>query len=98
MAERKQCVKCGRGIDAYARICPYCNWDQTEGVPAVVAEQQSATPESAPPADHRLRNRILGGVGGVILLIAAFSIGSLVHGKNPPPMPVDKEAAVTATA
>jgi hypothetical protein len=95
MAERKQCIKCGRAIDAYARICPYCNWDQAEPVPAVVAQQQSAVPEYVPPPDHRVRNRILGAVGGVILLIAAFGIGSLVHGKNPPPLPADKAAATT---
>ena len=97
MAERKQGVKCGRAIDAYARICPYCNWDQTEAVPAVAAAQESAVPEYVPPPDHRLRNRIIGAVGGVVLLIAAFGIGSLVHGKNPPPTPAEKEAAATAT-
>jgi hypothetical protein len=97
MAERKQCIKCGRAIDAYARICPYCNWDQAEPVPAVATEQQNAVPEYVAPADHRMRNRVLGVVGGVILLIVAFSIGSLVHGKNPPPTPAEKEAAATAT-
>jgi hypothetical protein len=97
MAERKQCIKCGRAIDAYARICPYCNWDQTEPVSAVVVEQQSAVPEYVPPVDHRMRNRILGIAGGVLLLIAAFGIGSLVHGKNPPPTPADKEAATATT-
>ena len=97
MAERKQCIKCGRAIDAYARICPYCNWDQEQPVPAVVADQQSAVPEYVPPVDHRMRNRILGGVAGVVLLIAAFAIGSLVHGKNPPPTPAEKEAVATST-
>jgi TonB-like protein len=98
MAERTQCIKCGRAIDAYARICPYCNWDQNEPVPAVVAEQQSAVPDYVPPPDHRVRNRILGAVGGVVLLIAAFGIGSLVHGRNPPPTLADKDAAATAAA
>ena len=97
MAERIQCIKCGRAIDAYARICPYCNWDQTEPVPAAVPVQESAVPAYVPPADHRIRNRLLGAVGGVLLLIVAFGIGSLVHGKNPPPAAAGKEAVVTAT-
>src|SRR5512132_3216951 len=97
MADRKQCAKCGRAIDEYARICPYCNWDQTEPVPAAVPVQESAVPAYVPPADNRLRNRLLGAIGGVVLLIAAFAIGSLVHGKNPPPTPAEKEAAATAT-
>jgi len=97
MAERKQCIKCGRAIDAYARICPYCNWDQEEPVPAVVAEQ-SDVPQYVPPKDNRLRNRLIGVIGGVVLLIAAFGIGLLVHGKNPPPVPIDKEAAAAAAA
>lgn len=96
MAGQKQCIRCGRAIDAYARICPYCNWDQTEAVPAT-APVENAMPAYVPPADHRIRNRILMAVGGVVLLIVAFGIGSLVHGRNPPPTPAEKEAAATAT-
>ena len=93
MAERKQCVKCGRAIDAYARICPYCNWDQEQPVPAAV-RVENATPAYIPPKDNRVRNRILGAVGGVVLIIAAFGIGLLVHGKNPPPTPAEKTATI----
>ncbi len=97
MAGQKQCIRCGREIDGYARICPYCNWDQTEAVPAAVPAE-NATPVYVPPPDHRVRNRILLAAGGVVLLIAAFGIGSLVHGRNPPPLPADKEAAAAAAA
>jgi hypothetical protein len=98
MADRKQCIKCGRAIDAYARICPYCNWDQSEPVPAAAPVQESAVPPYTPPADHRVRNRVLTGVGGVVLVIAAFGIGSLVHGRNASPILAEREAAATATA
>jgi len=97
MADRRQCIKCGRAIDAYARICPYCNWDQSEPVLAATPVQESAVPAYTPPADHGVRNRVLAGVGGVVLLIAAFSIGSLVHGRNRPPTTAEQEAAATAT-
>jgi protein TonB len=97
MTDRRQCIKCGRGIDAYARICPYCNWDQTEPIPAAGPAQESAMPAYVPPADHRVRNRILAAGGLVILLIASFGIGSLVHGRNDPATTAEKDAAVTAT-
>ncbi|MGZ7039691.1 MAG: hypothetical protein ACXVJO_16060, partial [Thermoanaerobaculia bacterium] len=95
MAGQKHCIRCGRAIDAYARICPYCNWDQTEPVPAA-APFENAMPAYVPPADHRIRNAILLAVGGVLLLVAAFGIGSLVHGRNPTPAPSDKEATTAA--
>ena len=34
MANRKNCIKCGRGIDEFARVCPYCSWWQSQPVPA----------------------------------------------------------------
>src|SRR5688500_20155690 len=30
MSEKRPCIRCEREIDAYAKICPYCNWDQTQ--------------------------------------------------------------------
>jgi TonB family protein len=82
MAERKPCVRCERPIDQYARNCVYCNWDQATPRPA---EKAATTPAAAyiPPRDTRLRNRILGGIAFVALVIIAFVVGSLVHGSDP---------------
>jgi len=82
MAERKPCVRCERPIDEYARSCVYCNWDQGTPRPAENVAAP-AGPVYVPPRDNRLRNRILGGIAFVALLIIAFVVGSLVHGSDP---------------
>jgi cell division septation protein DedD len=82
MAERKPCIRCERPIDANARSCVYCNWDQglTKPVQAAAAPAPAAY---VPPRDTRLRNRILGAIAFVALVIIAFVVGSLVHGSDP---------------
>ena len=84
MAERKPCIRCERPIDANARACVYCNWDQGAARPAAVAAPQPQTaPAYAPPHDTHVRNRILGAIAFAALVIIAFVVGSLVHGSNP---------------
>lgn len=82
MTERKQCVRCERPIDRYARLCVYCNWDQSETVSAT-PEPATTTPAYVPPADHRARNRILAVVALAGLVIIAFVVGTLIHGFEP---------------
>jgi len=82
MTDQKRCVRCERAIDAFAKLCPFCNWDQAETPPPVVA--QAAPPVAyVPPQEHKKRRMIIGAVGGVVLLIVAFSLGSLIHGSDP---------------
>ena len=83
MDDKKKCVRCDRAIDAYARICPYCNWDQAE-TPPPVTEQAAAPPAYVPPPEKTWRSYIKQGIGAVVLLIAAFVIGFFVHGNEPP--------------
>lgn len=77
MPGRKPCVRCARQIDAYARICPFCNWDQSEPAPS---------PEGVPPAvpysppRHHWRKGALVATGFVALVIIAFVVGSLGRG------------------
>jgi hypothetical protein len=82
MAERKPCTRCERTIDANARSCVYCNWDQGAPKPAETPKAQAA-PTYVPPRDTRARNRILGAIAFAALVIIAFVVGSLVHGSDP---------------
>jgi protein TonB len=82
MSERKTCIRCERTIDKFAKICPYCNWDQAVLPPPRQRETAEAAPAAAYVAERENRNRrMLMLIGGfIVLLIAAFAIGSLVHG------------------
>ena len=81
MTERKQCVRCQRPIDRYAKLCVYCNWDQSATVPAT--PEPVNAPAYVPPADHQARNRLLAVVALVGLVIIAFVVGTLIHGFEP---------------
>jgi TonB family protein len=96
MSDGKACVKCGRRIDAVARICPFCNWDQNEPVVAKAQPAVGALPEYVPPSETRWRKPVFGAIGGVLGVILAFVIGIHVHGKKPPVVAADHEAPAAA--
>ena len=99
MTDRKSCVKCGRAIDAVARICPFCNWDQDTAVPAQkAAPAVGALPEYVPPEDRAWRKPVFGAVGGFLGIVAAFLIGVHVHGNKPPAAPPGHAAPAAAGA
>jgi protein TonB len=79
MADRKICVRCGRPIDAYARACPFCNWDQSEVPPASV-ETPTTQPAYVPPSANRWRSKIIAAIAFVALVVIAFVIGTFIHG------------------
>ena len=100
MSERKGCVRCQRSIDAWARICPYCNWDQSkpapvhEVVPAPVAEYQ-------PPEERSVRKTMMYAGGGALLLVFAFIIGMVINRDGAPknaPEPVDEAQSEAVSA
>jgi hypothetical protein len=81
MGNRKSCVKCGRSIDEFARVCPFCNWWQSEPVPA---QQPGPAPaEQVAAFDPRARKGVLGGIAFGLLLIVAFAIGAFLRGSEP---------------
>ena len=80
MANRKSCIKCGRSIDEFARVCPYCNWWQSQPLPAakpapVVEQHASIGP--------RARTGILSALTFGFLMMVAFTIGAFVRGARP---------------
>lgn len=96
MSDRKPCVQCGRTIDGYARICPFCNWDQSAPVPATTPRMAASA--YTPPSDEtKLRKYALGAVGAFVLVIVLFFLGAHIHGKNPPPVTPEAAAASGAT-
>jgi hypothetical protein len=97
MAERKPCIRCERPIDANARSCVYCNWDQGVTKPAAAAPTQAA-PVYVSPRDTRMRNRILGAIAFVAVVIIAFVVGSLVHGSDPTQAKASQTPAHPATS
>lgn len=98
MAERRPCVRCGRTIDGYARICPFCNWDQDAPVPAVET-QPAEVPAYVPPAERSWRKYVFGAAGAAVTILLMFVIGvALQRRKNvTPPTPKDA-GAITETA
>jgi hypothetical protein len=82
MSDRKPCIRCGRAIDAQARSCPFCNWDQSQAVPPP-EESIDTAPAYVPPDDRPWRGKILAAVAFTALLIIAFVIGTFIHGFEP---------------
>ncbi len=82
MANRKNCIKCGRLIDEFARVCPYCNHWQSQPVPAANA---AAAPMASAAAgkDPRGLYRLVGVAVFAFLLFAVFAVGSFFHGATP---------------
>lgn len=78
MSERKRCIRCERAIDDWSRICPFCNQDQSQPVPAVSAVPSPAAAYK-PPEEFNLRKKALMAGGGLLLLIASFGIGSIIN-------------------
>lgn len=94
MSGIRKCIRCGRTIDAHARICPYCNWDQTQPVPAQQpAEQAEANPPYvAPPPDRSWRKPALA-VAGVVLaiLVAALGLAARLRNTGPSAAPLSAQ-------
>jgi TonB family protein len=94
------CIRCHRAIDTWARICPYCNWNQTEKPP-----EREIVPEAVasykPPEETTLRRKLLFGAAGILLLIAAFGIGVVINKEDAPkaaPQTVEEQAAERTAA
>jgi hypothetical protein len=83
MANRKSCINCGRGIDEFARVCPYCNWWQSQPVPAAKTAPAVEQPAAVVAADPRKRNAILSVLTFGFLMMVAFTIGAFIHGARP---------------
>ena len=82
MPEGKHCVRCERVIDAYARICPYCNWDQNQPAPPPEAKPAAAAPAYVPPEERSWKRHIIIGAIGFAVLLLSFGVGALIQGTS----------------
>lgn len=101
MSEQKRCVRCERSIDGWARICPYCNWDQSHAAPPVREAVPVEVAEYKPPAEHSLKKKLLYAGGGVVMLIVAFIVGMIINRDGAPknaPEPVSEAEAANLPA
>lgn len=99
--EQKPCVRCERLVDPFARICPFCNWDQELPPPKEnpLASSIALEEEQAQLADQRRqrRKRILLTAGIAALLLATFAIGSFVSRLGRKPRTPEEETPVAVS-
>jgi TonB family protein len=96
MSEKAPCIRCSRNIDAWAKICPFCNWDQSVAPPAVEPPRPAAVTEYRPPEEFDLKKKAWLAAGGVLALIAAFAIGMVINRDGAPktaPKTVEEQVA-----
>jgi TonB family protein len=82
--DERACIRCGRGIDASAKLCPFCNWDQERPAPATTAPRPIEVAEYRPPGDRDLRRKAFIAGGVVLLLIVSFVVGMLINRDGAP--------------
>ncbi|HVT44150.1 MAG TPA: energy transducer TonB [Thermoanaerobaculia bacterium] len=79
------CTRCQRQIDATARICPFCNHEQSiraeEDLRAVEVSSRPATglPPGTATRPRWSSTKILVGAAVLVLLAATFAVGALFH-------------------
>ena len=84
MTERKPCVRCERPIDRWAKICPFCNWDQAAPPPAQEAIKPTAVTDYRPADEFALKKKLIMAGVGVLILIAAFGAGFVINKNDAP--------------
>ena len=94
------CTRCHRPIDQWARICPFCNWNQEDPPPAHEVRPEPVV-NYRPPDETSLRKKIAFGAAGILLLIAAFGVGVVINSDDAPKQvksAIDEPAATHGTA
>ncbi|HEY0590829.1 MAG TPA: energy transducer TonB [Thermoanaerobaculia bacterium] len=101
MKDKKPCARCERLIDPWARICPFCNWEQEVPPPKESPLASAAGEEAVDPATEdkrQLRRRILTAIGIAALLLLTFAIGSFIARLGRKPMTPEEETPSSVQA
>jgi periplasmic protein TonB len=94
--EQHPCTRCARKIDASAKICPYCNWDQSLAPPAHEPPKPQAVMDYRPPEEYDLRKKAMFAGVGALTLVAAFAVGMVINSDGAPktaPKTVEEQVA-----
>ena len=99
MSERRPCIRCERAIDAWSKICPFCNWDQSNSAPPPIARPKQAAPAPNPDEDIRelIKRKGAYALGGVLILVLSFLIGMVINSDGTPenaPEPLTEQKEV----
>lgn len=95
-SEQQPCIRCARQIDASAKICPYCNWDQNIAPPAQEPPKPQAVIDYKPPEEYGLRKKAMFAGAGALTLVAAFVVGMVINSDGSPksaPKTVEEQLA-----
>lgn len=84
MNEKAPCTRCSRNIDAWAKICPFCNWDQSVAPPAYEPVRPTAVTDYRPPEEFDLKKKAMFAGAGVLALVAAFGVGMIINRDGAP--------------
>jgi TonB family protein len=80
MSERQPCIRCGRAIDAWSKLCPFCNWDQANpDIPVETARRAAVEVRPEDDLREQLKKKGLFAAGGVLVLIASFLVGMIIN-------------------
>lgn len=85
MSEKTTCLRCERAIDRWAKLCPFCNWDQSNSELPAVTQPRVAAP--APPPDDLkeiIKKKGLYAGAGVLILVLSFLIGMVINSDGAP--------------
>lgn len=83
MSDHKRCIRCERMIDAYAGICPYCNWNQAQSAPVREAVPVEVA-QYKPPEERNAKKKLIYAGIGVVILIFAFVGGMIINRDGTP--------------
>ncbi|HEV7240940.1 MAG TPA: energy transducer TonB [Thermoanaerobaculia bacterium] len=85
MTDRSRCIRCERAIDAWAGICPFCNWNQAQPLPAPgTTAPRIAAVQYTPPQPMDVKRLIAIASGVVISLVLAFLVGMVINRDGAP--------------
>jgi TonB family protein len=85
MSEKTTCIRCERAIDRWAKLCPYCNWDQSNPeIPVVTQPRETVAIAQPDDLKEQFKKKGLYAGAGVLILVMSFLIGMVINSDDTP--------------